>query len=163
MRQELIVAMSKNRVIGKAGRMPWHLPADLHFFKQKTLGNTVVMGRKTFESIGKPLPGRLNIVLSRSPKPSSVPESVLWLNQWDISSLPPIQGTLFWIGGEQIFRFALQQPDLSTLHITQIESHMEGDTFFPELSSEWILKSEQFYPNDEKNCFDLRFQTWVRQ
>ena len=160
--QELIVAMSQNRVIGNAGKMPWHLPADLLYFKQKTTGNTVVMGRKTYESIGKPLPNRLNVVLSHSPKPDSVPNSVIWLNEWNPVHLPELNRNIFWIGGQQIYQFAMKQPELKILHLTQIETILEGDTFFPELTPDWHLHSEQFYPKDNKNCFDLRFQTWIK-
>jgi len=124
----LIVAHDKNRVIGYENKMPWHLPGDLQYFKEMTMGKPIIMGRKTFESIGRPLPGRRNIVITRNRQ----------YNSDGIETVPSLDEALMLtkndeevmiIGGEQIFRLAL--PLANRLYITQINAEFNGDTFFP--------------------------------
>ena len=122
-----IVAMASNRVIGRDGKLPWHIPEDLRFFKKTTLGHPILMGRKTFESIGKPLPGRQNIVLSRTMPPR---EGVTVIQ--DIASLGsvcPCGEKVFLIGGAQLFAELLPQCD--GLYLTWIEQPYEGDVLLP--------------------------------
>lgn len=120
-----IVAMSSNRVIGRDGKLPWHLPEDLKFFKRTTMGHPILMGRKTFESIGKPLPGRRNIVLSRT-MPAREGVEVIG----DVNELVAEPGqTVFLIGGAQLFETLM--PRCDGLYLTFIEHAYEGDTLLP--------------------------------
>lgn len=123
----IIVCMSKNKVIGKENRMPWHLPKDLAYFKKMTLGKTVVMGRKTFESIGKALPGRNNIILTRDPL-YKAPGCQVYTKIEDVLHLP--KEDVFIIGGSEIY--TLFMPYATKLYITKICETFEGDAFFPE-------------------------------
>ena len=124
----LIVAHDKNRVIGYENKMPWYLPGDLKYFKEMTMGKPIIMGRKTFESIGRPLPGRRNIVITRNEQyKSDGIETVSSLE--DALMLTKDDEEVMIIGGEQIFRLAL--PLANRLYITQIHSEFNGDTFFP--------------------------------
>jgi dihydrofolate reductase len=131
-----IVAMASNRVIGREGKLPWHLPEDLKFFKRTTLGHPILMGRKTFESIGKPLPGRKNIVLSRTMEPREGVEVIR-----DISELPRVCGDaekVFLIGGAQLFAELL--PRCSGLYLTWIEQEYEGDVMLPPFEHLFVIE-----------------------
>ena len=131
-----IVAMSSNRVIGRDGTLPWHFPEDLKFFKRTTLGHPILMGRTTFESIGRPLPGRQNIVLSRTMQPR---EGITVIR--DVSELAqhvPADSTVFVIGGAQVYGDLLPQCD--GLYLTWIEQAYEGDTFLPPFEHLFTLK-----------------------
>ena len=150
----LIVAMTKNHVIGQENKMPWHLPADLAWFRQNTLGKPVIMGRKTFESIGRPLPKRTNIVLSRQP---FIHEGVLWQDSMEsaVDFAGDSQEQMI-IGGGQLFKQAL--PLANRLYLTEIQTELAGDTFFPQISyDEWEIEFEQWRPADEQNPYDCRF------
>ncbi|MGL5046651.1 MAG: type 3 dihydrofolate reductase [Shewanella sp.] len=128
MRIAMIAAMAKNRVIGKENKMPWHLPEDLRHFKAMTLGKPVVMGRKTFESIGRPLPGRHNIVVSR--QTALAIEGVTCVNSFDAAKQAAGDcEELVVIGGGQLYAELLPLADV--LYLTQINLDVEGDTFFP--------------------------------
>lgn len=120
-----IVAMSSNRVIGKDGKLPWHLPEDLKFFKKTTLGHPILMGRKTFDSIGRPLPGRRNIVLSRTMAPREGVEVISSLDQLTCADGEKI----FLIGGAQLFETLL--PDCAGMYLTWIDQPHDGDVLFP--------------------------------
>jgi len=130
-----IAAMASNRVIGKDGKLPWHLPEDLKFFKATTLGKPVLMGRKTFvsivEAIGKPLPGRKNIVLSRTLEPGNGVSVIKDLNE--LASLPVPDSPIYLIGGAQLYASLLPQCD--ELLLTKLDAAYEGDTFFPEFET----------------------------
>ena len=150
----LIVAATKNHVIGKDNQMPWHLPADLKWFKENTLGKPVIMGRKTFESIGRPLPKRVNIVLSRHPFEH---EGVIWKESLE-SALDFLKDSaeIMLLGGGQLFEQYLSQAD--KLYFTEIQAELEGDTFFPAINTdEWEISYEEYRPADENNAYDLRF------
>jgi len=124
----LIVAHDKNRVIGYENKMPWHLPGDLQYFKEMTMGKPIIMGRKTFESIGRPLPGRRNIVITRNRQYNS--DGIETVSSLDEAlMLTKNDEEVMIIGGEQIFRLAL--PLANRLYITQINAEFNGDTFFP--------------------------------
>lgn len=124
----LIVAHDENRVIGYENKMPWHLPGDLQYFKMQTMGKPIVMGRKTFESIGKPLPGRRNIVISRNPNYQAAGIEVVSSLEEAFELTKDAEETMV-IGGEQIFKLAM--PHASKLYITHIYHQFQGDTFFP--------------------------------
>ena len=139
-----IVAMAENRVIGNAGTIPWHLPEDFKFFKATTMGHAILMGRKTFESIGKPLPGRENIVLSRT-MPETV--GVIIIRSLDELKEPADGRDLFVIGGEEVYRLLL--PRVQELYVTKVPQVIEGDTSFPEFewafdAGEQVLKTPDF-------------------
>jgi dihydrofolate reductase len=127
-----IVAMTPERVIGRDGTLPWHLPADLAFFKRTTARHAIVMGRKTFDSIGRPLPNRRNIVLTRDPNWSSPGVEVVH-DPANLAKLPGLAGRVFIIGGAEIYRLFL--PLLDDLIISHVLEHHPGDTRFPEFES----------------------------
>ncbi|OBY49826.1 type 3 dihydrofolate reductase [Aggregatibacter aphrophilus] len=150
----LIVAMTQNRVIGKDNQMPWHLPADLAWFRQNTTGKPVIMGRKTFESIGRPLPKRTNIVLSRQPFEH---DGVIWKDSLE-SAVDFVRDSeeIMLIGGGQLFNEYLSQAD--RLYLTEIQTELDGDTFFPSINwDEWHIEFEQYRPADAQNPYDCRF------
>ncbi len=146
----LIAAQAENRVIGLDNEMPWHLPEDLQYFKQVTLGKPVIMGRKTFESIGRPLPGRTNIVVTRQPEwraegvvAASGLEQALCLAERESPD------ELMVIGGAQIYAEAL--PLAKRIYLTQIHKKVEGDAWFPELSDQWELVSRRDGHSDKQD------------
>ena len=150
----LIVATTKNNVIGKDNQMPWHLPADLAWFRKNTTGKPVIMGRKTFESIGRPLPKRTNIVLSRTPYEH---EGVVWKNSFE-SAVDFVKefDEIMLIGGGELFKQYLPKAD--KLYLTQIQADIDGDTFFPEINwAEWNIEFEEYHQADADNPYDCRF------
>ena len=156
----LIAAMAHNRVVGSHQRLPWRLPADLAHFKKITMGKPVVMGRKTLESIGRPLPGRENVVLSRQTDISipgckvaaSLEEALLYLRDHE---------EIMIIGGGHLFEQALPLAD--RLILTMIDLDIEGDTFFPEWSlQEWQAVERESHLPDEKNPYSYEFVEWQR-
>lgn len=143
----IIVAMSENRVIGNEGRIPWHIPEDTRWFKEKTLGHTVIMGRKTFESIGRPLPGRKNIIISRKPDYTAKGAEVFHSLEQALESTGEPDDELFIIGGEKIYRQALGATD--RIYLTLINRRYEGDTTFPQLPErEFEEVFKKMYPGD---------------
>jgi dihydrofolate reductase len=147
----IIAAMAKNNVLGFQNTLPWHLPAELAYFKKITLGKAVIMGRKTFESIGKPLPQRKNIVISQGLK--TVPEGVLLYRSFE-AALASLQTepALMVIGGAEIYRQAI--PFADRMYLTFIELACQGDVFFPVWDpQDWHLSEEQYYTADEKNPY----------
>jgi len=160
----LIVAVSDNNAIGIHNQLPWHMPEDLKFFKGKTIGKPVIMGRKTFESLGRPLPGRLNIVLSGS-KDLVLPEGVLLYN--DITAaMERMQNEGkdegFIIGGGKVFEMAL--PLIDRLYITRIHAKITGaDAFFPNIDhTHWKMIWEEKHKADDKHKYDYTFQQFER-
>jgi len=135
-----IAAMSLNRVIGAGNRIPWHLPEDFRWFKRMTTGHVIVMGRRTFESIGKPLPNRTTIVLTRSAAPIPGVRTIAGLGQLDPSD-PALAGReIFICGGAQLYQQAL--PFCSDLYLTLVQREVEGDTFFPPFEDRFELAEE---------------------
>ena len=132
-----IAAMSLNRVIGAGNKIPWHLPEDFKWFKQLTTGNVVVMGRKTFESIGKPLPNRETIVLSRSQFSYPGLRTISDLNEIDLQNETR---EVFIVGGAQVYKQAL--PLCSDLYLTLVKREVEGDAFFPAFEDRFELEEE---------------------
>jgi dihydrofolate reductase len=156
----LVAAMAHNRVIGHEGGMPWHLPADLKHFKAVTLGHPVIMGRRTFESIGRPLPGRTNIVISRG-RPD-LPEGVALAGSFEEALQGVASETAMVIGGGEIYRQAL--PHADRLELTLIDADISGDTQFPEWRpAEWRLTAMTSHPPDERNTHALVFCSFERR
>lgn len=157
----LIVAATENNVIGKVNKMPWHLPNDLKYFKKNTLEHSVVMGRKTFESLGKPLPDRRNIILTRDMTAKS--DDVDIANSFqEVLNYCRDEREIFVIGGGEIFKQTL--PFADKILLTRLHTTIDGDAYFPELPAhEWILESEDKHEKDEKHPFDYSFQVYVRK
>jgi dihydrofolate reductase len=149
----LIAACSKNRVIGKDNKLIWHLPEDLKRFKDLTLGNPIVMGRKTYESIGKSLPGRLNIILTKN-RDFKADNCLIYNNIYDMLEIYQ-QSNLFVIGGGEIYNMFL--PYAKKIELTLIDKDFEGDTFFPELGSDWIESNVEINSNGE---FEYKYITY---
>ncbi|KJY83580.1 diacylglycerol kinase [Vibrio galatheae] len=150
----MIAAMAQDRVIGKDNQMPWHLPADFAWFKRCTLGKPVVMGRKTYESIGRPLPGRHNIVISRDA--TLTIEGVTTVTSIDeaLQSAGDAEEVMI-IGGGTIYQACL--PQANKLYVTYIDAQIEGDTQFPEWGASFQETYSENYAADEKNDYDMRF------
>lgn len=160
MKLSLIVAITKNYVIGKDNQMPWHLPADLAWFRQHTSGKPIIMGRKTFESIGRPLPKRTNIVLSRQPYQQ---EGIIWKSSLE-SAVEFVKNSpeIMLIGGGELFKQYL--PQAKKLYLTEIQAELEGDTHFPTINwDEWAIEFEQWREADEQNPYACRFLILKRQ
>ncbi|MGX9419406.1 type 3 dihydrofolate reductase [Vibrio sp. WJH972] len=150
----MIAAMAKQRVIGKDNSMPWHLPADFAWFKRCTMGKPIVMGRKTFDSIGRPLPGRKNIVISRNSTLDIEGVSVVASIDEALTLLADEPEVMI-IGGGSIYASCL--PLASKLYLTFIDADISGDTQFPEWGSEWKELSREYYSVDEKNSYAMDF------
>ncbi len=160
MRVSLIVATAGSGVIGRGGRLPWHLPADLKRFKELTMGHAIVMGRKTFESIGRCLPGRTTIVLSRTPG-FAAKGAVVAGSFDDAMRYAADDDEVFIIGGAEIYRLAL--PHAARLYVTVVHTDVEGDTFFPDVDwDQWQLVEEERHTADEKNPSDFTFRVYER-
>lgn len=162
MKITLVVAASTNNVIGKDNQLLWTLPNDMKYFKNVTWGMPVIMGRKTFESLGKPLSGRKNIILTRQ-------------NDWNVEgtiSAKNINDAIFLaeemnykeamvIGGGEIFKIIIEKAD--RIHMTRVDAILEGDAFFPEIDkSQWKMISHEDHPADEKHKFAYSFQVWEK-
>ena len=149
MRISLIAAMSRNRVIGKAGQLPWHLPGDLAFFKKMTRGKPIIMGRKTCQSLGRPLPGRKNIVLTRDP--GFVAEGFVLVADPEaaLAAAAPAEEVMI-CGGSSIY--ALFLPRAHRLILTLVDAEVEGDTFFPEFDqTDWREVERGEHGADDRN------------
>lgn len=155
----LIAAMSENGVIGNHNALPWHLPEELEYFREKTRDKPVIMGRKTFESIGRPLPNRQNIIVSRNGAvgvegtlTAASLETAYDLAQFDVCV----------IGGGEIYRQAIS--DMDTLYVTEVEADFpQASVFFPEIDPAlWQESSREHHPSDDKNKYAFDFVTYVR-
>ncbi len=155
----LLFAMGKNHVIGKNNDLPWRLPEDLKWFKQVSTGHTVIMGRKTFESIGKPLPNRKNIIVTNDKEYKA--EGCIVTHSIEEALQQDGDETIV-IGGAKIYEQVLDDAD--RLYMTYIDEEFEGDTFFPEYDeSEWELTSKEKGIKDEKNPYDYYFCVYDRK
>ncbi|PKV76371.1 dihydrofolate reductase [Pontibacter ramchanderi] len=159
----IVVAIAENNVIGKDNQLIWHLPADLRHFKQKTMGHPMIMGRKTFESIGKPLPGRTTIIVTRQEDykaegcivVNSVEEAIAKGKELDSEQVSIV-------GGAEIYKQALPMVDM--LYLTEVHHAFNGDTFFPELKEEeWQELSAESHEPDEKNKYPYTFKELRRK
>jgi dihydrofolate reductase len=158
---ELVVAVAENDVIGRGNRLPWHLPADLKHFKTLTMGHHILMGRKTYESIGRALPGRTNWVLSRSP--DFAPADCNVVRTLSEAQSAAGNSTLMVIGGAEVYRLSL--PSARRIHLTLVHTEVkDGDTFFTEWRKpEWLELSRERHEADEKNAFAYSFVTLERK
>ena len=163
MKISAIVAVAKNNVIGKDNDIPWYLPADLKYFKKTTLNHHIIMGRNCYESIGKPLPKRTNVILTRNP-------FYLVSNCYITHSIDQAlqvaedngEDEAFIIGGAQIYELAMDRCE--RLYLTEVDLEVEGDIFFPKLNmDEWKLISEEPHQADEKNAYDYVFKIFERK
>lgn len=158
----IVVSASDNHVIGSDGELPWYLPADLRHFRRITMGHTVVMGRKTFDSImarlGHPLPDRRNVVVTRDPAFAYDGVTVIH----DVRSLSEIAGDVFVIGGGEIYRQTIDQTD--TLYVTEVHASIQGDVTFPAIDPHvWREISRETHTRDDKNQYDYDFVTYERR
>ncbi len=157
----LIVAASINNAIGKENQLLWHLPNDLKFFKNTTWGGVVIMGRKTFESVNKPLPGRTNIVITKQPNWNA--DNVVVANSLE-DALEKATALnfkeIFIIGGGEIYKQSIEIAN--RIYLTKVHTEIDGDTFFPDLNNDWKMISNRDFKSDEKNKFDHSFQIWER-
>ena len=165
MRIVLIAAVARNGVIGRDGQLPWHLPADLRHFRLRTTGRPIIMGRRTFESIGKPLPKRTNIVMTRSTAFS--PPGVHVAHDLDQAiELAAVAaghdgGEIFVVGGGEIYRIALPRADV--LDLTEVDMDIEGDARFPQWSADhFALAHEELHPADDRHACAMRFRRYER-
>lgn len=156
-----IVAVSENRVIGKNNQLPWNLPADLQHFKNVTMGKPILMGRKTFESIGKVLPGRCNVIIS-SDESYSAPGCVIANSIATALSAVEYSSEVFVIGGATLFEVML--PEIQRLYLTLIHHQFEGDVYFPEIDwSEWNEIEREDHKSDKENPYSYSFLTLHRK
>ncbi|MDQ6955310.1 MAG: type 3 dihydrofolate reductase [Mariprofundaceae bacterium] len=160
MKLSLIWAMDRNRVIGKNNTLPWKLPADMQWFRKQTMGKPILMGRKTFESIGRPLPGRMNLVLSRQ-RGLSIAGCTVVHSLQEARDAVADSTEMMVIGGAEIY--ALLLPHADSLYITHVEDSFDGDTWFPRFNSAaWRQILDESHPSDEKNTAPYRFEVWER-
>lgn len=152
----IIVAASLNNVIGKDNSLIWRQSADLKRFKELTTGKTVIMGRKTYESIGRPLPNRRNIVITR--QYIEIPGCEVVHSLEDALKL---EKDIFILGGGEIYKESVILAN--KIFLTRIHANLEGDTYFPILGDEWVVEESHFFEKDEKNQFNYEFINYVRK
>jgi dihydrofolate reductase len=150
----MIAAMAHDRVIGKDNTMPWHLPADFAWFKQSTMGKPIIMGRKTYDSIGRLLPGRANIIISRNLN-MKVEGAIVVASIDEALKAASSAEEVMIIGGGAIYQNFLARSN--KLYLTYIDAVLEGDTQFPEWSRDFVETYSQNYTADDKNAYDMRF------
>ncbi|MDJ1481272.1 dihydrofolate reductase [Cytophagaceae bacterium YF14B1] len=162
MQISIIAAFTENRVLGKDNQLIWHLPEDLKNFKRLTSSHPIIMGRKTFESLGRPLPNRTNIIITRNPDYQATGCMIVSSLEEAIQKATNIdREEVFVIGGGEIYTQALPLTD--TMYLTHVHTTLEGDTFFPVFSSqEWNIAYTQSFKKDEKHVYDFDIVTWKR-
>ena len=163
MRISFLVAVASNGVIGRDGKLPWHLSNDLKRLKNLSMGHHIIMGRKTWDEIGRrPLPGRPHVIVSRSPIASQ--ENVVGVATIDeaFAAIPPSEDEVFILGGAEIFRQTLHRAD--RMYITQVHADVAGDTYFPDFDdvNEWRLVDREDFEADAKNDYPYSFLTYER-
>ena len=158
----LVVAAALNNAIGKNNQLLWRLPNDMKYFKNVTWGMPTVMGRKTFESLGKPLAGRKNVVLTNQPdwkadgvvKVKNFDDAIFLAHEMDVKELMVI-------GGGEVYRSVFEKA--RRIHMTRVHAELEGDTFFPEINpGTWKMVSQKNYKSDEKHKYSYSFEVWER-
>ena len=159
----IIVAASTNNVIGKDNDLIWHMPNDMRFFKEKTQGRHVIMGRKNFESIPhkfRPLPNRTNVIITRNINYKS--EDALVVNSLEDAieiSRENNEVESFVIGGGEIYKLALERNLIDKIYLTRIHHNFEGDTYFPELSNMWVVTNREDCYKDDRHAYDYSYLT----
>lgn len=168
MRKALIVAMAQNRVIGRNNKLPWYLPGDLKYFKQATMGKPIIMGRKTWDSIGRPLPGRMNVVISRNPEWQAPAGTMAAKTLPEALTMAEAQAELdggeevMIIGGGQIYAEAL--PMVDRMYVTLVRADVDGDAFFPEVDwAEWEEMGREDFTASDNNPYDYSFVVYQRR
>jgi dihydrofolate reductase len=161
-RVSIIVAAAENGTIGRDNRLPWHLPADLRRFKALTMGHHLLMGRKTWDSVGKPLPGRPIVVISR--RPQKLPEGVRLAGSIDEAiavARSAGEEEAFLSGGGEIYRLALAAGLVDRIYLTRVHHAFDGDAFFPDLDpAAWRLAAREDCPADERNPYAFSYLTY---
>jgi len=156
----LIVAVADSGVIGRNNTLPWHLPEDLKRFKRLTMGKPIVMGRKTFESIGKPLPGRQNIVLTRETNYRR--EGIIVVHDADAALAAAGEAAeVMIIGGSDLFRLFL--PRANRIHLTRVHGDIEGDVMWPALDDTWSVTEREAHAADERHAHAMTFEVWEKR
>ena len=159
-RLSILVAMAKNRVIGANGAIPWHLPEELKRFKRLTLGHCIIMGRRTWESIGRPLPGRTSVIVTRQ-RGYSAPGAKVVHSLDDAIAACGADNEIFVIGGAELYAQALERADL--LYLTTVNAEVAGDTWMPEWAAgDWREISAESFPADERHPFAFRCAVYER-
>ena len=166
MKVSIIVAVSANGVIGKDNDLIWHLPKDMQFFKETTIGHHVIMGRKNFESIPhkfRPLPNRTNIIVTRN-KNYFADNCLVTNNLYDAlqKSKKNNEKEAFIIGGGEIYKLALEEDLVDRIYLTRIHHEFDGDTFFPYIDKKWKETSKTEYKKDKKHKYDFTFLTYEK-
>lgn len=159
MKLTAIVAISDNGIIGKDGALPWHQPADLKHFKRRTVGKPIIMGRRTYEEVGRPLPDRVNVVLTRGPAPEgclAAPSLDAALALPEVAEAPEVMI----IGGAQVYESTLAR--CHELWLTRVHATVEGDTRLALDLGGWALAEREDYPADDRNAHPMTFERWVR-
>ena len=157
----LIVAVADNGVIGRDNTLPWHLPDDLKRFKRITMGKPIVMGRKTFDSIGKPLPGRQNIVVTRDTNYRREGVTVVHDAEAALSAAGAVPEVMV-IGGAELFRTLL--PRAGRLHLTRVHGNIEGDVVWPALDDrDWRVVERESHSADERHAWPMTFEVWEKR
>jgi dihydrofolate reductase len=160
-RVSLIVAMARNRVIGANNRIPWRLPDEQQLFKTLTMGHHIVMGRRTYESIGRLLPGRTTVIVTRQPG-YAVPGAIVAHSLKDAMNAAARDAELFVIGGAELFGEAIAVAD--RLHLTVVEAEPAGDTFMPEIDlTGWRLVSTEHHPADDRHAHSYTYSLYERR
>lgn len=161
--KSIIVAKAENNVIGKENDLIWHLPADQKYFRKTTYGHYVIMGRKTYQSLAKPLPGRVNIIITRNTEFKA--EGAVVFDQFEKAlefAESQNQQEVFILGGGEIYKKSL--PLMDKLYITEINESFEGDTYFPEIDTTgWQEESRHHHPADDENPYDFDFVIYSRK
>ncbi|MEE4270684.1 MAG: dihydrofolate reductase [Thermoanaerobaculales bacterium] len=158
----LIVAVSSNGVIGRDGDLPWRLPADLRHFKSTTMGHHLIIGRATWDEVGRPLPGRTMVVVTRNQ--GFAADGVLVAHSLEAAlELAKDDAEPFVGGGAEIYRLALDADLVERIYLTRVHAEVEGDTVFPEVPwDRWLLADRIDHPADEKNPYPYTFEVWDR-
>ena len=157
----LIVAVADNGVIGRDNTLPWHLPDDLKRFKRLTMGKPIVMGRKTFDSIGKPLPGRHNIVVTRDPNYRRDGVTVVHDAEAALHAAGAVPEVMV-IGGAELFRTLL--PRAGRLHLTRVHGNIDGDVMWPALDErDWTVVERESHSADERHAWPMTFEVWEKR
>lgn len=156
----IIVAMDESRVIGKDNKLPWHLPRELQYVKRTTMGHPIILGRKNYESIGRPLPGRRNIIVTRN-EHFQAEGCEIAHNIDEVFQMCKSEEEIFIFGGEEIYKLFL--PYTNKLYITKIHHTFEGDTFFPEINEhEWIEQFAEEGITDDKNPYRYSYHIFEK-
>lgn len=160
----IIAAISKNNVLGKENKLLWHLPKDFKFFKETTLGHPIIMGRKTFESLPKALPGRINIIITGDRDYKKEEAVITHSLEEAIKAGLSEDKEVFICGGGQIYKEAIEKNLVDKIYLTEIDVEVEGDAFFPTFNKDdWEISKKECHTKDEKHSFDFCFVEYLKK